>query len=135
GDEGRVRDRRVVQPGDDEPGDVGDVAYERRARLLSDLTESREVDLPNVRRGARDDDLRAVLPGEARQLVVVDPLVLLAAAVGDDLEVLAREGERVAVRQVPAVGEVHAEDRVARLRGRQVRPHVGLRPPWRLHVA
>ena len=51
-----------------------------------------------------------VLVGEPRQLVVVEPLVVLAHAVGHDLVELAREVERMAVREVPAVGEVHAED-------------------------
>ena len=68
------------------------------------------------------------------QLVVVDPLVVLADAVGDDVEVLAREVERMAVRQVPAVGEVHAEDRVAGLERREEHRHVGLRARVRLHV-
>jgi hypothetical protein len=38
------------------------------------------------------------------------------------------------VREVAAVREVHAEDRVAVLKGREVDRHVGLRPRVRLHV-
>jgi hypothetical protein len=56
-----------------------------------------------------------VLDARRFELVVVDRLGLARHAVGDDVEVLAREVERVAVREVAAVREVHAEDRVARL--------------------
>ena len=69
-----------------------------------------------------------------RELVVVDRLGVLAHAVGDDLEGLAGEVERVAVGEVAAVGEVHAEDDVARLAGREVDGHVGLRAGVRLDV-
>ena len=40
----------------------------------------------------------------------------------------------MAVRQVAAVREVHAEDRVARLEQREVDRHVRLRARVRLHV-
>ena len=66
--------------------------------------------------------------------VVVDALVLAADAVGHDLVLEAREGERVPVRQVAAVGEVHAEDRVAGLQRRQVDGHVRLGARVRLDV-
>ena len=56
-----------------------------------------------------------VLVGQAIELVVVDPLVVLADAVGHDGVELAGEVERMAVRQVAAVRQVHAEHRVARL--------------------
>ena len=60
---------------------------------------------------------------EPLELIVVEALVLLADAVGHDPVELAREVQRVAVGEVPAVCEVHAEQRVARLeRGEE---HVG----------
>ena len=68
------------------------------------------------------------------ELVVVEPLVFLPHAVRDDLEVLAREIQRVAVREVAAVREVHAEHRVARLEHGDVDGHVGLRAGVRLDV-
>ncbi len=70
----------------------------------------------------------------ARELVVVDPFVLPADAVRDDLVLAAREGERVAVREMAAVRKIHPQDRVARLERRQVHRHVGLRARVRLHV-
>ena len=47
---------------------------------------------------------------------------------------LAREVERMPVRQVAAVRQVHPEDRVARLQQREVDRHVGLRARVRLDV-
>ena len=75
-----------------------------------------------------------MLVGEPLELVVVDPLVVLAHAVGDDRVELAREVERMAVGQVAAVRQVHAEHGVARLEQRHVDRHVGLRAGVRLHV-
>ena len=75
-----------------------------------------------------------MLVGEPLELVVVDPLVVLAHAVRDDRVELAGEVERMAVGQVAAVRQVHAEHGVARLQQRQVDRHVGLRARVRLHV-
>ena len=58
--------------------------------------------------------------------VVVDPLGVLADAVGVDLVQPAGEVERHAVGQVAAVGEVHAQDPVAGLEHAEVGGHVGL---------
>ena len=84
--------------------------------------------------GAGDDHLGLVLLGELLELVVVDPLIVFADAVRHDRVELARKIQRVAVRQVAAVREVHAEHGVARLQQRQVDAHVGLRARMRLHV-
>ncbi len=52
--------------------------------------------------------------------------VVLVDPVGDDLELLARVVERVAVGEVAAVGEIHPEHGVAGLHHREVDGHVGL---------
>ena len=67
--------------------------------------------------------MRTRLTGE---FVVVEPFIVLADAVRQDREVFSGEVERMAVGEVPAVREVHAEDRVARLKHRQIHGHVGL---------
>ena len=96
--------------------------------------DAREVDDARVGARADHDHLRLVLVREPLELVVVDPLVVLADAVGDDRVELAGEVERVAVRQVAAVREVHAEHGVAGLEQREVHRHVRLRAGVRLHV-
>ena len=59
--------------------------------------------------------------------VVVDPLGRLVDAVRVDLVQPAGEVDRRAVGQVAAVGQVHAQDPVARLEHAEVGGHVGLR--------
>jgi hypothetical protein len=75
-----------------------------------------------------------VLVRELLQLLVVDPLVVFADAVRNDLVQLAREVERMTVGEMAAVREVHAEDGVAGLQQREVHRHVGLSARVRLHV-
>ena len=61
--------------------------------------------------------------------VVVDELGLRIEPVGDDVEPLAANVDRRAVRQVPAVRQAHAEDGVARLAApRRTRPGWPARP-------
>ena len=96
--------------------------------------DAREVDDARIGAGADDDHLRLVLVGEPIELVVVDPLVVLRHAVRHDRVELAGEVQRMAVREMAAVREVHAEDGVARLEQREVDGHVRLRARVRLHV-
>jgi hypothetical protein len=113
---------------------VGHVGHHQRADFLGHGADPGKVDDARIGAGADDDELRPVGACLGRQLVVVEPLVVFAHAVRHDVEVLAREVQRVAVREVAAVGEVHAEDRVARLQDGQVDRHVGLRARMRLDV-
>ena len=62
------------------------------------------------------------------------PLVVLPDAVGHDLVEQAGEVQRVAVREVSAVRQVHAHHGVAGLHRGQVHRQVGLCPGVRLHV-
>ena len=81
----------------------------------------------NARIGAaaRDDHLRLVLLRQPLHFVVVDALVFLAHAVGNDLVGLAGKVELMAVREVAAVRQVQAQDGVA---GRAAPRH--RRPDW-----
>ena len=114
GDEIGVRHRARMLPGGHQAGDVRHVGHHRRADASGDFADAREIDDARVGAGAHHDHLRLVFVGEARQLVVVDALVVLADAVRDDRVELAREIQRMAVREMAAVREVHAQDRVAR---------------------
>ena len=129
-----VGHRVGVQARRDQAGEVRHVHHEQGARLVGDLPEAGEVQLARVGRPARDDQLRLVLLGQRLDLVVVDQAVGLAHVVGHGVEDLARVVDPHAVRQVPAVGQVQAQDGVARLQQREVHGGVGLRPRVRLHV-
>ena len=123
-----------MHAGGDEAGDVRHVHDHRRADGLRDGADAREVDHARVGAGADHDHLRLVLVRELLELLVVDSLVVLADAVGHDRVELAGEVERVAVREVAAVRQVHAEHRVAGREEREVHRHVRLRAGVRLDV-
>ena len=134
GDEIGVRHGARVDACGDQARDVRHVRHHDRADALRRRADAREVDDAGIRARADHDHLRLVLVGQPIELVVVDPLVVRLHAVGDDFVQQARKVERVAVRQVAAVREVHAEDGVARLHDREIHGHVGLRARVRLHV-
>ncbi len=118
----------------DQTRDVRHVGDHRRADARGRLADAREIDDARIGARAHHDHLGLVLFGEPRELVVVDALVLFAHAVGHDGVELAREIQRVAVREMAAVREVHAEHGVARLQQREIHGHVRLRARVRLHV-
>ena len=68
------------------------------------------------------------------ELIVINPLVLLAHAVVDDLEELAGEIRLVAVRQMAAVAQVHGEHLVAGLEEGEIDRHVRAAAGVRLDV-
>ena len=120
--------------GGDEPGDVRHVDHEQRVDVVRDLAEALEVDDARIGARAGDDHLWPDLARLDRERVVVDARVVLAHAVRVNLEPLAAEVDRRAVRQVAAVGQVHAQDAVTDVEHGDVRGHVRLRPGVRLHV-
>ena len=134
GDEVGVRHRARVHVRGDQTGDVRHVGDDRRADRLADGADPLELDDARVGARADHDHLRLVLVRQPLELLVVDPLVVFAHAVGDDGVELAGEVQRMAVREVAAVREVHAEHGVARLQQREVDRHVRLRARVRLHV-
>jgi hypothetical protein len=123
-----------VQPGGDQPGEVGHVDHQVRTDLVGDPPELGEVQLPRVRRPAGDDQLRTALVRQPLDLGHVHPVVVGPHVVGGDVVELAREVEPHPVRQVAAVGQVEAEDGVPRLQQGGHRRGVGLRARVRLHV-
>ena len=124
-----------VAPGRDETGDVCDVGHRHRAVDRGDLGDALEVDRSRIRRGPANDQLGPVLGRQPGHGVIVDRLRLAEHAVrirccSQD----ARQVQRVAVRQVAAVGQVHPENRVTGFKTREVDPLVGLAARVRLHV-
>ena len=112
GDEIGVRDGRRVDAGGDEAGDVRDVGEEIGADGAGDLAHAGEVDDARVGAGADGDHLGFFADGDGGELVVVDEAVVLADAVLNKLIEFAGEVGGVAVGEVAAVAEVHAEDLV-----------------------
>ena len=104
---------------------MGDVYHQIGAGLVGDLAQAGKVDDARVCRSARHDHLGLVREGELFQSVVVDALVRFGNAVRDDVEIFAGDVDGRAVGEVPAVGEVHAENGVAG--GEQGEVHGGIR--------
>ena len=124
----------VVDARGDEPGVVGHVDHQLRAHFAGDLGEPAVRNLAGIRARAGDDQLRLVLPRQARDLVEVEQLVVAADAVVDELVEDARAVELHAVREMAAVGQVEGEHGVARLDGGEVDGRVGLAAGVGLHV-
>ena len=109
------------------PGEVRHVDEKERAHFVGNLAHARKVDDARIGAAAANDQLRAFLLGDLFELVVVDRLGFFGDAVGNDLVRLAGKIQMMPVREVPAMREVQAEDRVARLQHGGVGLHVGLR--------
>ena len=116
-----------MNAGGDEARDMRHVGEHRGADTIGGRTNPGEIDHARIGTRADDDHLRTTLGGEPIEFLVIDSLVVLANAVRDDRVQLTREVERVAVGQVSAVREVHAEHGVAGLEQRHVDRHVRLR--------
>ena len=110
------------------------VHEKQRAYGTRDFRHARKIDDARIRARARDDHFRLVLARQAVEFVVIDRLGFLAHAVGNKFVHLPGKIERMPVRQVPAVREIHAEDRVAQLQRRHVDGNVRLRARMGLHV-
>src|SRR5215212_2593483 len=119
--------------GGNEAGDVGHVRQEESPDLVGDLTERPEVEGAWVGAGSGQDHTRSLPERDVAYLVVVD-IAIIAHAVVDEVVGASREVELHPVREVPAVGEVHGQNLVARVEERRVSRLVGLAPRVRLHV-
>jgi len=126
GDEVGDADRRLVDAGGDEPGDVGDVGEVVGVDGVGGLLNAPEVDLAGVRGVARDDYIGFELLGVFVQALVVDLARLLVDLVLLDLVDLAGEVGRVAMGEVAAVCQGGRENRVAGFEDAEVDAHVGL---------
>ena len=129
-----MADRRREDARRRQPGDVRDVGQQVGAHFVGDGAEGRPVRRVGVRGEAGDNDLGVVLAGQVTNLVVVEQLGLRVYAVADHVVDAPAAVDRAAVRQVTAVQQVHAHQRVARLDQRAVDGAVGRRAAQRLHV-
>ena len=118
----------------DQTRDVRHVHHQQRAALVGDFAELLKIDYARVCARARDYQLRLFLQRQFAQRVVIDGFVAFAHAIGYYVKVFARHVDGTAVRQMPAVAQVHAQYRVARLQQREVYRKVGLCARVRLYI-
>ena len=130
----RDADRVRILASRHQPCVVGHVDEQVRPDAIGDRPQPAPVDFERIRGGARDDHLRAVFLRQALDLVVIDLLGLRVQAVLDGAVHLAAEVHRGAVRQMAAVRQRHAQDRVAGRQHRHVDRRIGLRARMGLNV-
>ena len=110
-----MRHRVRVDAGRDQTRDVRHVDHEVRADRVRDPAEALPVDDARIRREAGEDHLRPMLAREPLDGGVVDLAGRRVEAVLHGVEEPPREIDLGAVRQVTAMVEAHAEERVAGL--------------------
>ena len=123
-----------MQAGDDQPGNVGDVHHDVRSHDPRDLLELREVENPGIGAGADDDHPRAAFFGDLTDRVVINafggPIHAIKKRAIED----AGGAHPTAVGEMPAVSEIHTEDRIAGLEHGKIHGHVRLRAGVWLNV-
>jgi hypothetical protein len=97
------------------------------ATCAGNCREARPIDDARIGREAGDDHLGALLVREPLHLLVIDFTGVGTNAVLYRAEQLPGKIDLGAVREMTAVIETHAENRIARLHQRQVSGGVGLR--------
>src|SRR5437588_12337575 len=118
----------------DQSRDVRHVHEKERADGLGGFAHALEIDNPRIGAGAGHNHFRLVLVRELVDLVVIDALVFLSNAVSHELVHAAGKIQRMAVREVAAMRQVHAQHGVSRLKRAHVDGHVRLRARVRLDV-
>src|SRR5258708_22509981 len=98
--------------------DMRNVGEQQRADFLCDLAETLEVPQPWIRRAAGHDNFRPLLSRHRADLIEVDDVIFAIDHVLRRLPESPRDAYRPSVRQMPAMGEHEAHDRVARLKQR-----------------
>ena len=99
-----VGDGGRMDAGGHQAGDMGHVHHQPGAHRVGDLPEFCEVDGAGIGTGPGQDQLGTALPGEGKELIVVNGFCVIGHAVGDDVEVFAGDVHRAAVAQMAAVG-------------------------------
>ena len=123
-----------MESGRHQAGNVGDVRQQIGADFAGDFTHALEINDARIRAGAHGDHLRLVFARHGGELVVINPLVVPAHAVVDDLEKFAGEIRLVAMRQMSAVAQIHRQHFVTRLQDGEINGHVRLAAGVRLDV-
>jgi hypothetical protein len=118
----------------DQSREVRHVDQIERANFVRNLAHAGEIDDPRISAAAANNQLRALRRGDLFQIVVIDRLRFPGHAVRNDLVSLAGKIQRMPMREVAAMSQIQAKNRVAGLQHRRVSGLIGLRSGVRLHV-
>ena len=123
-----------VQSCCNQTGDVRHINHQVSANILGDFGKFVKPNLTRIRRSAGDNHFGLVLLGQLPNLIIINGLGLFTEAVGHDIVIAARNINRTAVRQMSAVGQIHAHDRIARLDQRKINCIVSRSTAMRLNI-
>ena len=98
----------------DKAGEVCHIDHEECADFMGDRCNAFEVDDAGVCTGAADDELRLDFLRGLFHGFIVQKFIFFSDAVRNDIEIIAGNIDRAAVRQMTAIREVHAHHGVAR---------------------
>ena len=128
------RQRARVLTARDQSRDVRHVDHQISAHAFSDRRQTLKVEHSGISRRARHDHLRSTLMSFFLERIVINRFGLAAHSVRDDLEILAAHVDGTAMRQMPAVGQIHAHDRIAGVEQSEEDCHIRLSAAVRLNV-
>ena len=115
-----------VQPRRHKARDVGHIHPQVSPHLVGNGAEARKINHPGVGGRTRDNHAGLALLSNALHLVIVDDAGVFVHAIGHHFEILAGKIHRAAVGEVPAVIQIHAQNRVAGLAQGHIDGVVGL---------
>lgn len=115
------------------PRNVGHIHHEQGVVLFCNSAYALKINGTGIGRRARHNQLRVVLARFAGQVLIIQKPVFVHA-VRHEMIVFAAHVHRAAVREVAAVGKVHAQHSVAHVQKRKIYGQVGLRARMGLHI-
>ncbi len=134
GDEIGDLQRIVMQSRRDQTGVVGHVDEQFRADLAGDFREFWVWNFAGIGAGAGDDQLWLVFARKAGHLIEVDAVGVARHSVGHEVIQHAGDVQLHAVRQMPAMGQIEPQHRIARLHRGQIHGEIRLAAGVRLNV-
>ena len=129
-----IRHRVLVQPRRHQPRDMCHIHHQIRAHLVRNFTEFCKINGAGVCAGARQNQLRFVLFGKAKHLVIINAPGGSVHPVRHDVEVFARNIDGGTVRKVPAVRQTHGKHGVPGLKQGKKHGKIGIGAAVGLHV-
>src|SRR5262245_2229175 len=129
-----MRDGRRMKSGSNQTGNMGNVGSHQCFDGAADCSYTLEVYDARVGACAADDHLRLMFVRQFFERVIIYRLSLFIDSIGCDVEVLAGEVERVTMREVSPVREIHAENSISRLKSRHKDAHIGLSAGMGLNI-
>ena len=123
-----------MKPRRDKACDVRHIHHEKSAGFIRDFAQFCKVDRTRICGCACNDHLGFVHKGKAAHFIIVDHFRFRIYTIGNEVIILAGHVHGAAVRQVSAMGQIHAKHGVSIVQERKINGKVRLRAGMRLHI-